>query len=114
MSERERDRLTQNPSGYQPPSPYDDPTVTLLPDTAVNETHWTLSATCSGCTSWSGGAIDPLAPAPLAWAYAGAAPAAPADPDSGFGKHDQTGVVNFDFSTAGSAGFAGAQPAGGV
>ena len=92
-------------SGYQQPTPSTDATLTLLPDAAANETHWTLSAVCTGCSQWGTGSIDPSGSAPLAWAYAAAPPFTPADAASAFGIHDNKGSVPFDFSTAGVEGF---------
>lgn len=92
-------------SGYQPPAPSTDATLSLLPDAAANATHWTLSAVCTGCSQWAAGAIDPSGASPLAWAYAATPPTTPSDAASGFGIHDDKGSVPFDFSTAGVEGF---------
>ena len=98
-----RTRLTRPQRGYQAPSPYPDATITPQSAT-VNETHWSLSALCTGCSSWAGGAL-PSGPGPLAWAYAAQPPATPADPASRFGHHDDKGVVQFDFAAAAVEGF---------
>jgi cellobiose dehydrogenase (acceptor) len=38
---------------------YGAATVTLLPSSTVNSTHWTANILCKGCSKWENGSVDP-------------------------------------------------------
>ncbi|SPO03630.1 related to cellobiose dehydrogenase [Cephalotrichum gorgonifer] len=90
---------------HAPPNAYADSTITVLPGTTTNATHWTLDALCSGCSKWAAGAINPSGSSRLSWAFSSRAVATPANPDSQFAYHDGKGTVPFDFAAAQVAGF---------
>ena len=106
MSERAGRLTTPVSSGHNMPAPYDGATYTMLPDSGANETHWTLSVVCSGCTSWSGGSVDPTdSGAVFAYGMSSTAPADTADPDSMFGIHQAKGGWQHDMATGANADF---------
>ncbi|PKS10108.1 hypothetical protein jhhlp_001858 [Lomentospora prolificans] len=60
-------------AGRQMPTTYTQATYTILQDSGVNGTHYTLSAICKGCSSWTrgSGSVKTLSPAGglhVAWA----------------------------------------------
>ncbi|KAI6645098.1 hypothetical protein MCOR14_000544 [Pyricularia oryzae] len=89
--------------GYFPPVTYPDATHQVLPTgTFVNETHWQVTARCTGCTQWGDDDIgvtylDPSEDQYLAYALSTMPVDDPADPESSFSIHSQTGhfVQNF-------------------
>lgn len=81
-------------------------TLTTLPSTTVNSTHWKWVFRCQGCTgktcplscyvhvsiprllAWTGGGgIDPTSQGVLAWAFSNVAVDNPSDPESTFNEH---------------------------
>ena len=46
-------------SAYHGPALYNGSSVTVLPSSTVNATHWTANFVCSGCSKWEGYAIAP-------------------------------------------------------
>jgi len=81
----------------------------LLSGTA-NTTHWSLTALCTGCSSWAAGAksvnLDPsTAAASFAWATSGTPPSTPADAASRFGIHNAKGKWTHDLAGAKNANF---------
>lgn len=78
------------------PPAFEDTTYSVLPGTTVNDTHFTVTALCRGCSLW-----EPLGDTPtalngdgenyFAFAYSGVAVDDPTDPDTTFGIHDRVG-----------------------
>ena len=95
-------------SGYRLPGVYAQATYTLLPDNGANATHWTLSAVCKGCSSWSSKSLAIGASTPLAWASSTKPVATPADPASSFSIHDAKAKFTFDLTAAKQDNFAAA------
>lgn len=106
------------------PPLFEDTTYTVLPGTTVNETHFTVTALCRGCSRW-----EPMDSTPttlngdgenyFAFAYSGVTVDDPTNPDTTFGIHERVGhwIHNLDhakqaeFDTwAAEAGEAPAEP----
>ncbi|KAI1076843.1 hypothetical protein F5B20DRAFT_553940 [Whalleya microplaca] len=98
--------------GYYLPAAYEDATYTVFEQgTSVNETHFKLTALCSGCTSWTDFDGNPYflngeGDASFAYAYSTTAVEEPANQDSGFSIHDTVGRWTHDLAGARSADFA--------
>lgn len=97
---------TYTPSSHAYPSVYDSATYTLLQDTAVNSTHYTLSAICIGCSSWARSSgtrtLNPNSGFRVAWAQNTQAGSVeqPADPASSFNYHSFHGYFDADLKSA--------------
>ncbi|KAK1659141.1 carbohydrate-binding cytochrome b562 [Colletotrichum godetiae] len=88
--------------GYFTPPPYEDAEYTILPGTVVNDTHYSVTALCRGCTYWAPYGNDPTSLDPngenyLAFASSGVPVGDPAANDTTFGIHERVGhwVHNF-------------------
>ncbi|KAI0746657.1 cellobiose dehydrogenase [Daedaleopsis nitida] len=92
-------------SAYELPAPYAGPTLTTLPSSSVNSTHWKYVFRCQNCTNWDGGSISPTAQSVLAWAHGATAVDTPSDPNSSFTEHDGFGFFGIDFSQAQNANY---------
>jgi hypothetical protein len=89
------------------PTTYTGATYKILPDTAVNSTHWTLSGICTGCSKWagtSGGSTKWLNPQAgairVAWAQnpKQGSVSQPSNPNSKFEYHEYFGTFDADFA----------------
>ncbi|KAI0393583.1 iron reductase domain protein [Xylariaceae sp. FL0594] len=96
-----------------PPASYPNATYTVLKrGSSVNATHWTLTALCERCSSWTDGnnsnsssarvvAINPDdKAAKFAFALAPTPPSRPADPVSPIAKHTVHGAFTLDLAAA--------------
>ncbi|KAI5807815.1 hypothetical protein DFH27DRAFT_607496 [Peziza echinospora] len=92
-----------------PPDPYDGAVYTFLKDTGVNETHWTLSARCQGCTRWEDldgpVNIEGEAEKVMAYAYSANPVYEPSSNTSSFDVHDHFGHWTHDFAGAKNSSF---------
>ena len=88
------------------PAVYNDATYTVLADTGNNGTHYTLSAICTGCSSWQRGTgtrtLNPNSGFRVAWAQStqAASVANPADPASNFNYHSFFNYFDADLGSA--------------
>ncbi|KAH7310978.1 hypothetical protein BKA65DRAFT_543030 [Rhexocercosporidium sp. MPI-PUGE-AT-0058] len=87
------------------PQSYDGAEYTLLKGTSVNSTHWTMTAKCSGCTSYqandgSQAVLNGTGTAPFAWAQGTTAVQEPANNNSAFNMHDSYGKWTHDLNAA--------------
>lgn len=105
-SDGNTDERNYEPSSHTAPTVYADATYSILSDTGVNGTHYTLSAICSGCSSWVRNTgtktLDPNSGFRAAWAQntqAGSV-AQPTDPASSFNYHQYHGYFDADFGSA--------------
>ncbi|KAK1515598.1 [Colletotrichum costaricense] len=104
--------------GYFTPPPYEDAEYTVLPGTVVNDTHYSATALCRGCTYWAPYGNDPTSLDPngenyLAFAYSGVPVDDPTANDTTFGIHERAGhwmhnfrpaqAVNFESWAAGNS-----------
>ncbi|KAI0646211.1 cellobiose dehydrogenase [Trametes meyenii] len=87
-------------TGYTLPDVYEGPTITQLPSSSVNSTHWKFVFRCQNCTAWDGGSIDPTGTGVFAWAYSDVAVTDPSDPGSSFGEHTDFGFFGINFPDA--------------
>ena len=90
---------------YDLPIANPDATITVLPGSGANDTHWKATVLCEGCSTWTKSgtdvAVDPSATSvPFAWALSEEAPAEPDDPDSSFGVHSATGFFSWSLLDA--------------
>ncbi|EJF63960.1 cellobiose dehydrogenase [Dichomitus squalens LYAD-421 SS1] len=86
---------------YIQPTEYDGPTLTTLPSSLVNSTHWKYVYRCQNCTSWQGGGgIDPTGTGVFAWAYSSVGVDDPSDPESTFQEHTDFGFFGINFPDA--------------
>ncbi|KAI1762854.1 iron reductase domain protein [Hypoxylon sp. FL1150] len=98
-------------SAHVQPDLYDPAAHTVLKGSTVNDTHWTLTTLCQGCSTWvhNGGAKEVLDPGATAASFAFAASAVPpvdvADPATPIGIHSEHGVFTVDLAAAKSAQF---------
>nr|Q01738.1 RecName: Full=Cellobiose dehydrogenase; Short=CDH; AltName: Full=Cellobiose-quinone oxidoreductase; Flags: Precursor [Phanerodontia chrysosporium]AAB61455.1 cellobiose dehydrogenase [Phanerodontia chrysosporium]AAB92262.1 cellobiose dehydrogenase [Phanerodontia chrysosporium]AAC49277.1 cellobiose dehydrogenase [Phanerodontia chrysosporium] len=94
-------------TGYVQPTAYTGTaTLTTLPETTINSTHWKWVFRCQGCTEWNnGGGIDVTSQGVLAWAFSNVAVDDPSDPQSTFSEHTDFGFFGIDYSTAHSANY---------
>ncbi|EIW84939.1 carbohydrate-binding module family 1 protein [Coniophora puteana RWD-64-598 SS2] len=96
-------------SGYTQPTPYDGPTITLLPDTMVNSTHIKASFRCQNCTTWEGGSLgsgDLAGFQLLAYVANDDTPVTdPSDIASNFTEHDQMNFFGLELSDAHSSSY---------
>ncbi|KAI8235313.1 Cellobiose dehydrogenase [Colletotrichum sp. SAR 10_86] len=96
--------------GYFTPPPYEDAEYTVLPGTVVNNTHYSVTALCKGCTYFAPFGNDPTALDPngenyLAFAYSGVPVDDPSSNETTFGIHERTGHWYHDFQPAQAADF---------
>ncbi|KAE9569701.1 hypothetical protein CGMCC3_g14195 [Colletotrichum fructicola] len=96
--------------GYFTPPPYEDAEYTVLPGTVVNNTHYSVTALCQGCTYFAPFGNDPTALDPngenyLAFAYSGVPVDDPSSNETTFGIHERTGHWYHDFKPAQAADF---------
>lgn len=89
------------------PTVYNSATYTLLADTGVNGTHFTLSAICKGCSTWtrtdgSTRALSPTGGVTLAWAgnREPGGVAHRSDAGSSFSYHNYQGRIDASFREA--------------
>ncbi|KAH7905028.1 hypothetical protein BJ138DRAFT_1165526 [Hygrophoropsis aurantiaca] len=86
------------------PALYAGPTITALPFTYVNETHWKFVYLCRNCTTWTNGTLDSTSKnSTVAWALSTVAVDDPANPDSAFAKHTAHGAFYENYHAARSA-----------
>ncbi|KAI3339405.1 iron reductase domain protein [Ustulina deusta] len=88
-----------------PPVPYPNATYTVLKGSTANATHWTLTALCSQCTSWTADnsrtALDPNdTAAKFAYALSPTPPSQPANNASSITKHTIHATFTLDLSAA--------------
>ncbi|KAJ6567724.1 cellobiose dehydrogenase [Mycena vulgaris] len=92
---------TRYATGNILPDVYTGPVITTLPNSYVNSTHWKWVFRCQNCTSWTGGSMDPSAPAAVpAWSASTIPVDNPADPGTSMVQHTDFGFYFFDFSAA--------------
>ncbi|EIM84175.1 uncharacterized protein STEHIDRAFT_62168 [Stereum hirsutum FP-91666 SS1] len=92
---------TRYATDYVQPVEYDGPTLTDLPSTSVNSTHWKWVFRCQNCTSWSGGgSLATTGTGVLAWAYSDVGVDDPSDPQSTFSEHTDFGFFGEVYSAA--------------
>ncbi|KAG4417817.1 hypothetical protein IFR04_009025 [Cadophora malorum] len=92
------------------PQSYDGAEYTLLKGTTANSTHWTMTARCSGCTSYqandgSQAMLDGMGTAQFAWAQGTAPVQEPANNNSAFNMHTSYGKWTHDLNAARSPNF---------
>ncbi|KXH57946.1 carbohydrate-binding cytochrome b562 [Colletotrichum salicis] len=92
-------------SGYFTPPPYEDAEYTILPGTVVNDTHYSITTLCRGCTYWAPYGNDPTSLDPngenyLAFASSGVPVDDPAANDTTFGIHERVGHWMHNFQPA--------------
>ncbi|KAI0765073.1 cellobiose dehydrogenase [Fomes fomentarius] len=87
-------------TGYIQPTVYAGPTLTTLPSSTVNSTHWKYVFRCQNCTTWEGGGIDPTAQSVLAWAYSNVGVDTPSSPSSTFQEHTGFGFFGINYPDA--------------
>ncbi|KAI1181686.1 iron reductase domain protein [Nemania serpens] len=98
-------------SAHEIPEPYDLAEYTVLKGSEANDTHWTLTALCKGCSSWvhDGGsktALDPTSPSiNLAWAASPYPVGDPADNFTMLSIHSEHGTFSLDLAAARSDNF---------
>ncbi|KAI0320478.1 cellobiose dehydrogenase [Amylostereum chailletii] len=85
---------------YVQPVEYDGPTITNLPSTAVNSTHWKWVFRCQNCTTWTGGGLNTASTAVFAWAYSNVGVDDPSDPQSTFQEHTDFGFFGENLAAA--------------
>ncbi|KAI0021722.1 actin-domain-containing protein [Xylariomycetidae sp. FL0641] len=96
--------------GYYTPAPYEDAKYEILKGTGANETHFQVTAKCTGCASWTdfdGNVMTLNAEGDVQFAFAFSAtpPEDPASADSNFGIHDTVGHWAHDLAGARSPDF---------
>ncbi|KAI0888695.1 iron reductase domain protein [Annulohypoxylon maeteangense] len=102
---------TVGSSAHIQPDYYEAANHTVLKGSTVNETHWTLTTLCQGCSTWihNGGSKEILDPGATAASFAYAASAIPpidiTDPGSPIGIHSEHGIFTIDLSAAKSTQF---------
>ncbi|OJT10842.1 Cellobiose dehydrogenase [Trametes pubescens] len=92
-------------TGYTLPAAYAGPTITQLPSSSVNSTHWKFVFRCQNCTAWDGGSIDPSGTGVFAWAFSNVAVDDPSDPNSSFAEHTDFGFFGINFPDAQSSNY---------
>ncbi|KAI8986846.1 hypothetical protein BD414DRAFT_545310 [Trametes punicea] len=92
---------TRYATEYALPDVYEGPTITTLPSSMVNSTHWKFVFRCQNCTSWEGGGgIDPTGTGVFAWAYSSIGVDDPSDPNTTFQEHTDFGFYGINFPDA--------------
>ncbi|KII89157.1 hypothetical protein PLICRDRAFT_40791 [Plicaturopsis crispa FD-325 SS-3] len=96
-------------AGYVLPTPYEGPTITLLPDSHVNSTHIQATFRCQNCTTWEGGSLgsgDLSGFQLIAYVASTTTPVDdPPDVDSSFEEHNEFDFFGMDLSTVHSASY---------
>ncbi|TGJ79450.1 hypothetical protein E0Z10_g9309 [Xylaria hypoxylon] len=93
-------------SVHEIPEPYEAAEYTVLKGSVTNETHWTVTALCKGCSSWvhDGGSrtvMDPNSPSiNLAWAASPYPVGDPADNYTMLSIHSEHGTFSLDLASA--------------
>ncbi|KIJ23153.1 iron reductase domain protein, partial [Sphaerobolus stellatus SS14] len=78
-------------TAYAQPTVYAGPTLTTLPSSHVNATHWKWVFRCQNCTTWQGGSVNLGETDAWAWAVSTVAVNNPSDPASTFNEHTDFG-----------------------
>ncbi|KAF8584272.1 hypothetical protein K439DRAFT_1150670 [Ramaria rubella] len=76
---------------YVQPTVYTGPTLTTLPSSHVNSTHWKWVFRCQNCTTWQGGSLNLNSVDAWAWAVSTVGVDDPSDPASTFQEHTDFG-----------------------
>lgn len=103
--------LTPPYSGYFSPPEYPDAQYTILESgTYLNETHFKVTAKCTGCSRWGDDdmgytELDPQYQTIMAYAYANEPVDTPEDASSSFGIHKSLGHPIFDLASGKNADF---------
>ncbi|KAI1341798.1 hypothetical protein F5Y15DRAFT_348018 [Xylariaceae sp. FL0016] len=93
-------------TAHELPDAYDGAAYQLMKGSGANDTHWTVTALCKGCSTWThdGGSKTSLDPgatqANFAWAAAAKPPIDPADNFTAFGIHSEHGTFTIDLAAA--------------
>jgi hypothetical protein len=79
--------------------------------THINETHWQVTAKCTGCTRWGDDdfgytTLEPEGQIKFAYAYSNTPVDDPADSSSSFGIHHSLGHPFYDLAQGANADFA--------
>ncbi|OTB01763.1 putative iron reductase domain protein [Hypoxylon sp. CI-4A] len=97
---------TRFAAAHVQPDAYDPAKQSILKGSTVNDTHWTLTTLCQGCSTWihNGGAKETLDPGASAASFAFAAsavpPIDPTDPSSPIGIHSEHGLFTLNLTAA--------------
>ncbi|KAI0795146.1 hypothetical protein C8Q75DRAFT_530992 [Abortiporus biennis] len=91
---------TRYTTTYDLPTEYDGPTLTTLPSSLVNSTHWKWVYRCQNCTTWQNGAMPLSSGAALAWAYSDVGVDDPSNPQSTFQEHTDFNFFGIDYTSA--------------
>ncbi|TPX12469.1 uncharacterized protein E0L32_006881 [Thyridium curvatum] len=99
-------------TGHTTPSTYSGATYQVFKaGTHANNTHWQVTAKCTGCTSFSSSSggrtttLNPKGSNRLAFAYSSGRPSNPSSPTSSFPIHDVTNYWQQDFSSGSNPSF---------
>ena len=101
-----QDQPNRDSSAHMQPEIYEAAEHTILKGSTANDTHWTLTTLCKGCSTWihNGGAKEVLDPGAQAASFAFAASALPpADPTDSFSPidiHSEHGIFTLDLAAA--------------
>ncbi|KAI0836452.1 putative iron reductase domain protein [Hypoxylon sp. FL0890] len=92
-------------TGYYLPATYDDAKYTVLKGTGANETHFKLTALCTGCASWTDFDGNPYilngaGETNFAYASSNTPVEDPANQQSSFSIHDNVGRWTHDLAGA--------------
>ncbi|KAK7981188.1 hypothetical protein PG989_013645 [Apiospora arundinis] len=95
-------------TGHTMPGPYQGATYEVLKGSGSNDTHWTLTTLCHGCSQWKTDngtvvqGLDPAVTAPInvAFALSAKAPTQPANNASAIGFHSAKGPLKLDLAAA--------------
>jgi hypothetical protein len=104
--------LTRLHSGYFSPPDYPDSKYTVLKTgTHINETHWQITAKCTGCSRWGDDdmgytELDPQYHTTMAFAYSNTPVDTPGDEATTFGIHESLGHPIYDLAAGKNADFA--------
>jgi len=88
------------------PTAYAGATYTVLPNSAVNATHWTLTVLAKGVSAFGSTKLDPAGTVSLAYAQSVTPPTEPANNASRFSIHNSKGKWSHDLKSAQIADFA--------
>ncbi|KAH8595286.1 hypothetical protein B0O99DRAFT_652353 [Bisporella sp. PMI_857] len=96
--------------GFSLPQAFDGSELTYMKGTTANATHWTVTARCRGCTSYQDSegnlaVINGTGTHEFAWAQGQNAVQEPANNNSAFNVHRQTGKWIHDLNAARSPNF---------
>ncbi|KAI0161325.1 iron reductase domain protein [Xylariaceae sp. FL1272] len=93
-------------AAHEIPEAYEGAEYTLLEGSVTNDTHWTMTALCKGCSTWihDGGSVtsmDPNSPSiNLAWAASPYPVGDPADNYTMMSIHSEHGTFSLDLAAA--------------